>query len=108
MRLFRNHAEHRTFYRRLDEASGAQAHGAIQAYISDRIASSTVFAGHELQHHEKAFLGAGAMAFMTTWLDEDPLAPGAAESAAAELARLISIYASALNSDAPGVPAHDR
>ena len=101
VRLFRHYAEHRTFYRRLDEGGGLQVHLAVQAYVSDRIGSSSLFAANALQHDEETFLGGGAMAFLRTWLDEQHSAPDAAESGAAELGRLIRIYASALNSDSP-------
>ena len=100
--LFRHYAEHRTFYRRLDEGGGLQVHLAVQAYVSGRIGSSSLFAANALQHDEEDI--------SRWWRDgvlenvarsEQHSAPDAAESGAAELGRLIRIYASALMSDSP-------
>ncbi|GGF22745.1 TetR/AcrR family transcriptional regulator [Subtercola lobariae] len=105
--LFLHMAENRTFYQRLNEGrSGLQVYLAIQNYIAEQIASSTLFAGAPLSALQKVFLGGGAMAYTTDWLDSDSLGSDslgsdslllepAARQAAAELTALIAGYRAA-------------
>jgi AcrR family transcriptional regulator len=83
----------RVFYQRLlNGTSGIQTYRAIQTFLGDRIAIAAGFDGIELDEAQRLFLGGGAMAHISRWLNDDE-APVFPEDATAEsIASLISKY----------------
>lgn len=86
-------ADHRVFYQRLlGGTSGIQTYQAIQTFLGARIAIAASFDGIELDEAQRVFLGGGAMAHISRWLDDDA-APVFLEHATAEsIAALIAQY----------------
>ena len=85
---------HRVFYQRLlNGTSGIQTYQAIQTFLGERIAIAASFEGVTLNEPERMFLGGGAMAHISRWLNDDatPVFPegSTAESIAALIARYI-------------------
>jgi AcrR family transcriptional regulator len=86
-------SEHRVFYQRLVlGTSGIQTYQAIQAFLSDRIARAAALDGIELDEAQRLFLGGGAMAHISRWLDDDAARVFPEDSTAEAIAALISSY----------------
>jgi AcrR family transcriptional regulator len=82
-------SRHRIFYQRLlSGTAGLQTYQAIQSFLAQRIAFAASAEGVLLDEPRKVFLGGGAMALISRWLDDDAaliLPPATAASATAEL-----------------------
>ncbi len=92
-------SSHRVFYQRLVlGTSGIETYQAIQNFLADRIARAALLDGIELSEAQRIFLGGGAMAHVSRWLDDDAAPVFAAESTAEEIAGLIATHIRAAGS----------
>lgn len=84
---------HRVFYQRLVlGTSGIETYQAIQSFLADRIARAAALDGIELDDAQRLFLGGGAMAHISRWLDDEAAAVLPEDSTAEAIAALISTY----------------
>jgi AcrR family transcriptional regulator len=84
---------HRIFYQRLVlGTSGIETYQAIQAFLSDRIGRASALDGIELDEAQRLFLGGGAMAHISRWLDDDAAPVFPQETTAEGIAALIATY----------------
>lgn len=86
-------SRYRVFYGRLiGGTAGIQTYQAIQAFLANRIAIAAAGEGVQLDEAQKLFLGGGAMAHISRWLDEDAEPVFAASDPSADIAGLIAGY----------------
>lgn len=84
---------HRVFYQRLVlGTSGIETYQAIQNFLADRIARTAALDGVELDEATRIFLGGGAMAHISRWLDDEAEPVFPAETTAAAIAALIATH----------------
>lgn len=84
---------HRIFYQRLVlGSSGIETYQAIQSFLADRISRAAALDGIELDEAQRLFLGGGAMAHVSRWLDDDAAPVLPEDSTAEAIATLISTY----------------
>jgi AcrR family transcriptional regulator len=83
----------RVFYQRLlGGASGIQTYRAIQNFLGERIAIAASFEGIELSEAQRLFLGGGAMAHISRWLNDDEAPVFPSDSTAESIAALIASH----------------
>ncbi|MEJ1230533.1 MAG: TetR/AcrR family transcriptional regulator [Galbitalea sp.] len=91
--LLEHLGQHRIFYQRLLEGtSGILTYRSIQGFLADRIAAAAGLEGVTLDEAQKLFLGGGAMAHVSRWLDDDAVPVFATTNPAAAIAALISSH----------------
>jgi AcrR family transcriptional regulator len=86
-------SKNRVFYQRLlNGTSGIQTYQAIQTFLGDRIAIAASFDGIELADAQRLFLGGGAMAHISHWLNDEAEPVFPADSTAESIAAMIANY----------------
>lgn len=86
-------SRHRIFYSRLLEGtSGIQTYQAIQTFLAERIGIAAASDGIDLDEAQKLFLGGGAMAHISRWLDDTAEPVFATDNPSAAIAELIATH----------------